>query len=382
MTRPRTDTSQEPGPRRNTATGSSGTTRMRSVWGNARSTTELRTAGRPSTRCATAAATASDRPDGTRRSTSTFCLRGNARTFSPTVDTSPCARAVLRGQRRQLELPEEDDLVLELDAVLLPRAAPRLCDQRERIVRPSAVRILDEVRVARGDLRTADPVTLQPAGLEQAAGGQLVVRILEDAAERSPVRRLGRLPLRLQVGDDRFDLVRGSRRKPELHLSDDLAGLQAGVPVTQPKLGRGPPRSAFGADDERSVDNRGPVAPVRAGVHPDAAPGRAGNRARELEAAQPGCARAMERDGIRRASPGHEQLSARFDLRQRAYELQHEPVEAVVGDEQFRAEPDSRHRKLVLARETQCLLELADALGACECARAPARADRGEAGGG
>ena len=36
------------------------------------------------------------------------------------------------------------------------------------------------------------------------------------------------------------------------------------------------------------------VAPVRTGVHPDSAAGRPGNRARELEAAQPGRPRAVE----------------------------------------------------------------------------------------
>ena len=55
MTRPRAETSHDSAPRRSTATGNSGRTRIRSVCGKARSTTELRTAGRPSMRCSTAA---------------------------------------------------------------------------------------------------------------------------------------------------------------------------------------------------------------------------------------------------------------------------------------------------------------------------------------
>src|SRR5438045_1609982 len=68
---------------------------------------------------------ASDRPDGAKRSTSSVRLRGSARTFSPTVVTSPRGRLVLLLERRQLERAEEDDLVLELDAVVLPGPASR-----------------------------------------------------------------------------------------------------------------------------------------------------------------------------------------------------------------------------------------------------------------
>ena len=43
-----------------------------------------------------------------------------------------------------------------------------------------------------------------------------MLRVLEDAPERALVRRLGRLPLRLQLGDVRFDLVDGARRETQL----------------------------------------------------------------------------------------------------------------------------------------------------------------------
>src|SRR2546423_6422200 len=79
-----------------------------------------------------AAPIAKDRPDGAKRYRSSLRLRGSARTFSPTVGTSPWAVQVLLLERRQLELAEEDDLVLELDAVSLPGAAPRPRPHSER----------------------------------------------------------------------------------------------------------------------------------------------------------------------------------------------------------------------------------------------------------
>src|SRR5436305_1252146 len=101
----------------------------------------------------------------------------------------------------QLERPEELDLVLEHDAVLLARPPAGLCHQRDRVRGPGAVRVLDEVRVPRRDLGAPDPVALEAARLEHAAGAELVVGVLEDASERPPVRRLRRLSLGLQLGD-------------------------------------------------------------------------------------------------------------------------------------------------------------------------------------
>src|SRR5947207_13078756 len=140
-----------------------------------------------------AAPIAKDRPDGAKRNRSSLRLRGSARTFSPTLGTSPWAGRVLLPQRRQLEPAEEYHLVLELDAVLLPGAAARLCHQCDRVLRPGPVGVLDEVGMARRDLRPADSVALQAARLEEAPRRQLVLWILEDAAVRALVRRLRRL---------------------------------------------------------------------------------------------------------------------------------------------------------------------------------------------
>src|SRR5438132_4366282 len=306
---------------------------------------------RPRATRTSASPIARDRPDGTKRNRSSFCLRGSARTFSPTGVTSPRGRRVLLLERRQLDVAEEDDLVLELDAVLLPGPAPRFCHQRERIVRPCAVGVLDEVRVTRGDLRAADPMALQAAGLEHASGRELVVRILEDAAERALVRRLRRLALPLQVGDDRLDLVGRARHQPEFGRGDYLPRLKSGSSVGEPELSRRPPAGSVGAHDEGALEDRRPVAAVRARVHPHAATGRAGNGTGELEPAQARGSSAMQGDGIRRTAPGDEQLSPHLSAYERARELEREPPEAGVGDEEIRTEPDRRDCQLLLACE-------------------------------
>src|SRR5438105_6957468 len=201
--------------------------------------------------------------------------------------TTALQQSVAKSERRQVVQAEELDLVLELDAELLERAPPRLLHERERVGRAGFARVLDEVRMPRRDLRAADAVPLQAAGLEHAAGGELVVGVLEDAAERALVRRLNRLATRLEVGDRRLDLPRRPRGEPELGSRDHLAVAELGVPVAQAELGRCPPRCAFAVHHEGADEDLRPVAAVGARVHPHAAADRAGNRARELEAAEP-----------------------------------------------------------------------------------------------
>src|SRR3954452_19993057 len=124
---------------------------------------------------------------------------------------SPRRGPLLPLERRKLELAQELDLVHELDAVRLPGPSAGLGHQGDRIGRARAVRVLDEVGVSRRDHRAADLVAFEPARLEHAAGAQLVIRILEDAAVRPLVRGLRRLPLLLESRDDRLDLVDGPR---------------------------------------------------------------------------------------------------------------------------------------------------------------------------
>src|SRR5207244_8959087 len=131
-----------------------------------------------------------------------------------------------------------------------------------------------------------DPVALETAGLEHPAGGQLVLRVLEDAPEGALVRRLGRLPLRLQLGDVRFDLVDGARRETQLDPRDDLAVAEIRMPVREAELRGRQPAGPVRSEHVRTLEDAGKVAAVRARVHPHAAAGRPGDRARALEPAE------------------------------------------------------------------------------------------------
>src|SRR6476646_4861445 len=112
------------------------------------------------------------------------------------------------------------------------------------------------------------------------------MRVLEDTPVRALVRRLRGLPLGLELGDERLDLVWRARSQPELNFCDDLAGPKLRPPVLQPELLTPEPARAVGVDDESALEDPGPVPTVGARVHPHAPTGRAGNRAREFEPAE------------------------------------------------------------------------------------------------
>ena len=148
------------------------------------------------------------------------------------------------------------------------------------------------------------------------------------------------------------------------------------MPVREAELGRSQPAGALGGDDPGADEDLRPVAAVRARVHPDAAAGRAGDRAGELEAAETGRARLVEADGVRRPAAGDERLAFDAHRRELAREPEHERVDAVVGAEQVRAQTDRRNRKVALRGPGERLLELAEARRPGERASRPARADR------
>src|SRR5205814_31894 len=137
--------------------------------------------------------------------------------------------------------------------------------------------------------------------LEHQAGGQLMVRILEDAAERSPVCRLCSLAPRLELAHGRLDVIGPTRRQTQLDTRDHLAVAQRRASVREPELARREPRCARRGGDERPLEHLREVAAVSAGVHPDSAAGRARYRAGELETAQPRLPRTVENDGTRRS---------------------------------------------------------------------------------
>src|SRR5438477_12566564 len=148
--------------------------------------------------------------------------RGSERTLPFTRLTSPPRRTLLP-QRLEVEAAEELHLVLELDAELLACSTPCLVHQSDRVGAGGTAGVLDEVRVPRGDLRAADSESLQTARLEHSTCAQLVIRILEDAAERPLVRRLCGFPLTLQIRDDGADLFGRAQRQADLDLGDDLS---------------------------------------------------------------------------------------------------------------------------------------------------------------
>src|SRR5262249_17363597 len=132
-------------------------------------------------------------------------------------------RAGERSERWQVRKAQELHLVTELDAELLERTPTRLDHQRHRVPAARVARVLDEVRMLGRDLGAADPEPLQPAGVEHAPGGELVLGVLEDAAEGSPVRGLCGLPPGLKLAHGPPDVVRGPRFEPELHPGDHAA---------------------------------------------------------------------------------------------------------------------------------------------------------------
>src|SRR3954469_14737939 len=273
--------------------------------------------------------TANERPEGAKRSTSSPRLRGSLRTFSLTWLTSPLRARVLLPELRELERAEELDLALELHAELLGGTTPRLGHQRDRLGRTRLRGVLDEVRVPGRDLGPTDAMALQAAGFEHPAGRELVLRVLEDAPERALVRRLGSLPPRLEVTDDRLDLARRPGRQTKLDLRDDLPVPELGVPVAQAELVRCAPVCALVVDDQCAVEDRRPVAAVCAGIHPNPAARSPRDRAGELEAPQARAAGAMGRDAVGRPPTRHEQLILHLCLRELPDELQRQPVEAL-----------------------------------------------------
>src|SRR5438445_333265 len=173
--------------------------------GKRAATASARAAAPPAAAARRPQATATERRDGAKRPRS-----GTTRARLPAHGTEtavrdrdglPCARLrptatrrcspraeSLLPERRQLDLPEELDLVAELHPVLLGCATTGLGDQLDRVLRAGAAGVLDEVRVLRRDLRPADAVTLETARLEHPPGGELVLRVLEHAPEGAPVR--------------------------------------------------------------------------------------------------------------------------------------------------------------------------------------------------
>src|SRR5262245_10832691 len=301
----------------------------------------------------------SERPEGTKRTRSRrapAAPRGNGtttlaaaacrrdpRSLRPPTMCLDSARRLRFLRRRELREPEEHDLALQHDAVLLVHAAARLDHEGHAVRARRAVGVLDEVRVLRRDLRAADPVPLETAELEHPPRPELARWVLEDAPEGPLVRGLRVLATRDELGDCRLDLRRRAWLELELDRSDDLTRSQLRVSIGEPQRARRPPLVALGRDDARPDEDLVPVPPVRARVHEDAAARRARNRARELEAAEARCPGAVQAHGVRRATAGPQQAVADLDRRKLALEPDDEDVKRSVGREHVRPETDDEH---------------------------------------
>ena len=81
----------------------------------------------------------------------------------------------------------------------------------------------------------------------------------------------------------------------------------------------------------------------------------------------------MQRDRVRRAAARDEEVSLDVRFSERARELEDEPVEPLVRDQQVRSETDRRDPKASFVREPQGVVQLLERLG-------PGKRTRGTAG--
>ena len=148
------------------------------------------------------------------------------------------------------------------------------------------------------------------------------------------------------------------------------------MPVRQAELVGRQPDAPVRRDDERALEDRGPVRSVRAGVHPHAAARRARDRAGELEASEARRPGAVEADGVRRAAARPQEIAVDLDRREVPRETDDQRVDAGVRGEQVRAEPDRDDRHVALGRPPERLFQLGKRLRLGECSRRTACPDR------
>jgi hypothetical protein len=152
----------------------------------------------------------------------------------------------------------------------------------------------------------------------------------------------------LHRGDPRFDVGSWPRSKAELRLSDDLAAAKPGTAVRERQVRVPPPRRAADVDDESAGENARDVAAVRTGVHANTTADRPGDRARELEPAEAGATRPVEADRKGGAASRADDVALDPGGGELAVEPHDERVNALVGDEQIRAQADDLDREAAM----------------------------------
>ena len=147
------------------------------------------------------------------------------------------------------------------------------------------------------------------------------------------------------------------------------------MPVRELELVVAAPAGAVRIDDERTQDDRLPVAAVGACVHPHAPARRAGDGTGELESAEAGCAGTVKADGVGRSASGEKHRLLHLRDRELAFETDDERVHSYVGCKQVGAEPDRAHVEPAPGGPVQCLLELCQRAGSSERGGRPADPD-------
>ena len=219
--------------------------------------------------------------------------------------------------------------MLELDPVAPRARGARLGHQCETVGGRRVAGVLDEVRVLRRDHAppTRWPFRPQSSSIcpaPSSPGGFLKTEpnvrfVVGCVALRRSTRSL----------DLGADLGRVARREPVLDAARRPG--RAAAPSAGTRA-RARPASASRLPSAVATSARtriaAPVAVVGSGIHPHASAGRARDRAGELEAAEPGSARAMEADRVRRAAARRRESSpVDRDLRELAREPQNEHVD-------------------------------------------------------
>ena len=219
---------------------------------------------------------------------------------------------------------------------------------------------------------------LRPHASSIRPARELVLRVLEDAAERPPVRRLRRLAPRVQLAHLRLDLGRVARAQAQLGLRrrpGRAAGSSAGTRARAPPGVSQPVPSAV-ATSARSSTLR-EVAAVGAAVHPDAAADRARDRARELEAAEARrCARWWSTTAFAAPPPARTSVAVEPTAASSPASFRTSASTPSSATSRFEPSPTVATASSLLGRPAQQLLDLGDRLRPRERARRAAGAER------
>src|SRR5581483_12081625 len=173
---------------------------------------------------------------------------GSAAFLFPSTETDPERRWPPSISSVDIELPEVDDLVAQLDAEALAHDGAAPFDEPPDVAGGGAARVDDEVAVRRRHTRPADRGAFEAGAIDERSSrprhplGQAVpirLRILEDAPGARRIERLRRLAVRERLARDGPERGRIARRDAERRPEQDFArALQAAAIVAEAHVGR------------------------------------------------------------------------------------------------------------------------------------------------